>query len=94
MGYLLDKLRSTNDGDGSLLDHSLVMLGSTMSNGDIHDHAPLPIMVVGGASGKLKAGRHLKHPEHTPLANLMLSVLHSADIGAESFGDSTGTIEI
>jgi hypothetical protein len=94
LAYFLDKLQSTYDGDGSLLDHSMVMLGSTMSNGDIHNHAPLPILVAGGASGGLKAGRHLKHPEHTPLANLMLKVLHIADIQAEYFGDSTGTIEI
>ena len=70
------------------------MFGSTMSNGDIHNHAPLPILVAGGASGGLKVGRHLKHSEHTPLANLMLTVLHIADIPAEYFGDSTGTIEI
>jgi hypothetical protein len=94
LAYFLDKLQSTNDGDGSLLDHSMVMLGSTMSNGDIHNHAPLPILIAGGASGALKAGRHLKYPEHTPLANLMLSVLHIAGIQAEYFGDSTGTVEI
>jgi hypothetical protein len=94
LAYFLDKLRSTNDGDGSLLDHSMVILGSTMSNGDIHNHAPLPILVAGGASGALKAGRHLKYPDRTPLANLMLKVLHTADIPADSFGDSTGTVEI
>jgi hypothetical protein len=92
--YFLKKLQSTPDGDGNLLDHSLVMIGSTMSNGDVHDHAPLPIIVVGGASGKLEAGRHVRYPSHTPLANLMLSVLHKADIQKESFGDSTEPIEI
>jgi hypothetical protein len=92
--HFLKKLQSTPDGDGTLLDHSLVMIGSTMSNGDVHDHSPLPIIVAGGASGRLEAGRHVRYPLHTPLANLMLSVLRTADIQKESFGDSTGTIEI
>ena len=90
----LDKLKSTPDGDGNLLDHSLVMLGSSMSNGDIHDHSPLPIIVVGGAAGKLKAGRHVRYPAHTPLANLLLTMLRQSDIPKESFGDSTEPIEI
>src|SRR5262249_49532419 len=74
------KLKATPDGDGNLLAHSLVMLGSTMSNGDIHNHFPLPIMLIGGASGKLGPGRHVKYPEHTPLANLLLTVLTKAGI--------------
>jgi hypothetical protein len=94
LGYFLEKLRSTPDGDGTLLDHSLVVLGSTMSDGNIHDHAPLPILVAGGASGKLKGGRHLRFPERTPLSNLMLSLLHKVGIERESFGDSTGVLEI
>jgi hypothetical protein len=92
--YFLKKLQSTPDGDGNLLDHSLMMVGSTMSNGDVHDHSPLPIMVVGGASGRLETGSHARYPLHTPLANLMLTVLHVADVQKESFGDSTGTVEI
>jgi hypothetical protein len=92
--YFIKKLQSTPDGDGNLLDHSLVMIGSTMSNGDVHDHSPLPIVVAGGASGRLEPGRHVQYPVHTPLANLMLTVLHTADIQKESFGDSTGMIEI
>ena len=94
LARFLGKLKSTPDGDGNLLDHSLVMLGSAMSNGDIHDHSPLPIMLVGGASGKLGAARHVRYPAHTPLSNLLLSVLHKADIPKEEFGDSTGLIEI
>ena len=66
----------------------------TMSNGDVHDHSPLPIMLIGGASGRLGPGRHVKYPEHTPLANLLLTGLHKAEIPKESFGDSTGPIEI
>ena len=94
LAHFLEKLQSTPDGDGTLLDHSLVMLGSTMSNGDIHNHSPLPIVLVGGASGQLQGGRHVRYPAHTPLANLLLAVLHKAGISKEEFGDSTGTIEI
>ncbi len=94
LAHFLAKLKSTADGDGNLLDHSLIMFGSSMSNGDIHNHLPLPIVVVGGASGKLSAGRHVRYPQHTPLANLLLTVLHRVDIPKESFGDSTEPIEI
>ena len=94
LATFLAKLKATPDGDGNLLDHTLVMFGSTMSNGDVHDHSPLPIMLIGGASGRLGPGRHVKYPEHTPLANLLLTVLHKAEIPKESFGDSTGPIEI
>jgi hypothetical protein len=94
LAYFLEKLRSTPDGDGTLLDHSLVLLGSTMSNGDIHDHSPLPLVIAGGASGRLKGGRHLRFPLHTPLSNLLRGVLHKVDIPMESFGDSTGALEI
>jgi len=94
LANFIAKLKATPDGDGNLLDHTLVMFGSTMSNGDVHDHSPLPIMLIGGASGRLGPGRHTKYPEHTPLANLLLTVLHKADIPKASFGDSTGPIEI
>jgi hypothetical protein len=94
LAHFLSKLKSTPDGDGNLLDHSFVMFGSTMSNGDIHDHSPLPIMIVGGGAGKLTAGRHVKYPVHTPLANVLLTVLHQIGVPKESFGDSTEPIEI
>jgi hypothetical protein len=94
LSYFLERLRSTQDGDGTLLDHTLVVLGSTMSNGNIHDHAPLPIIVAGGASGKLKGGRHLRFPDHIPLSNLLLALVHKIGIERESFGDSTGVLDI
>ena len=75
LGYFLEKLRATADGDGTLLDHSLVLYGSSMSNGNQHDHEPLPVIVAGGASGQLKGDRHLVVPPHTPMSNLMLSLL-------------------
>lgn len=94
LAYFIKKLQSTPDGDGTLLDHSMIMLGSTMSNGDIHDHSPLPIVLVGGASGQLKGGLHVRYPQHTPLSNLLLTVLHKAGIPSESFGDSTAMVNI
>jgi len=90
--YLLEKLRATPDGDGSLLDHSLLLYGGAMSNSNVHNHSPLPIVVAGGAAGRLKGGRHLKYPENTPMANLLLTILEKAGIPQDSVGDSTGTL--
>ncbi len=92
MAYFLDKLRSTPDGDGSLLDHSLILYGSCMSNSNLHNHNPLPIFVAGGAAGKMKGGQHIKYPNDTPAANLLLSILDKADINLDSIGDSTGRL--
>jgi len=92
LAYFLDRLRSTPDGDGNLLDHSLVLYGSGMSNSNVHNHAPLPIVVAGGAAGKMKGGRHLKYPENTPMANLLLTILDKAGVPQESVGDSTGIL--
>jgi hypothetical protein len=94
LGYFLDKLRSTPDGDGNLLDHSVVLYGSSMSNGNQHDHDPLPILIAGGASGRLKGNRHLVTPAHTPMSNLMVSLLDTFGVRQDSFGDSTGMLEI
>jgi hypothetical protein len=94
LGYFLEKLRATADGDGTLLDHTVVLYGSSMSNGNQHDHDPLPVLVAGGASGQLKGGRHLAYPAHTPMSNLMLSLLDKLGVHQDSFGDSTGKLEI
>jgi hypothetical protein len=88
----LDKMAATPDGDGSLLDHSLFMYGSNMSNSDRHNNYPLPVILVGGANGTHKGGRHVVPPERTPIANLHLTVLNKMGIEAKSFGDSTGLI--
>ena len=93
-GYFLEKLRATPDGDGNLLDHAVVLYGSSMSNGNQHDHDPLPILVAGGASGRLKGNRHIVTPAHTPMSNLMLSVLDTFGVHQDRFGDSTGMLEI
>ena len=90
--YWLEKLRSTPDGDGTLLDHSLILYGGSMSNSNIHNHAPLPIVVAGGANGALKGGRHLKYAENTPMSNLLLTILHKAGIEQDSVGDSTALL--
>jgi len=94
MAYFFDKLRATPDGDGNLLDHSMIMYGSSMSNPNEHNHFPLPLLVAGGGAGQLKGGRHLKFPERTPIANLLLAVLDKSGIHMDTLGDSTGKLEI
>jgi hypothetical protein len=89
----LEKLKSLPDGDGSLLDHTLLLYGSNMSNSNAHDHYPLPNLVVGGAAGKMKGGRHLKYADHTPMTNLLVTMLDKVGVKQESLGDSTGTLE-
>src|SRR5438552_1077614 len=92
--YLLDKLKNTPDGDGSLLDHSIVLYGSAMSDANQHNHAPLPIVLAGSASGRLKGGRHVRNPKDTTMSNLLLAILDKLGIQKESFGDSTGMLQI
>lgn len=94
LSYFFDKLKATPDGDGTLLDHSLILYGSTLSDGNEHNHDPLPVLLVGGASGQLKGGRHLKFAPHTPMSNLFLSMLDKLGIRQDKFGDSTGRLEI
>jgi hypothetical protein len=86
----LEKLRNTPDGDGSLLDHVVLLYGSGISNSDRHTHGPLPTLVVGGGGGTLRGGRHLVYPEHTPLTNLQLTLLNLLGVPTEKIGDSTG----
>ncbi|MDX1562075.1 MAG: DUF1552 domain-containing protein [Gammaproteobacteria bacterium] len=87
----LDKLDATPDGDGSLLDNSLILYGSNMSNSNAHDHFPLPNVLVGGGRGRHNGGQHVKAVDHTPMTNLILTMLHKADVPIEALGDSTGT---
>ena len=87
------KMAATPDGQGSLLDHSIFMYGSNMSNSDLHNNYPEPNIVVGGGNGKMKlGGQHILLPERTPIANLHLTLLQKAGIERDKFGDSTGTI--
>jgi hypothetical protein len=91
-GEFLAKLDATPDGDGSLLDNSVLLYGSNMSNSNAHDHYPLPNIVVGGGRGKLKGGQHILCAEHTPMTNLLVTMLDKADVPVETLGDSTGRI--
>lgn len=91
--YFLEKLKSTQDGDGTLLDHSMYLYGSGMGNPDVHDHVNLPILVAGGGAGKMKGGRHIKYAEPTPLANLHLTLLEKAGVRLDSFADSRGKVD-
>jgi hypothetical protein len=86
----LKKLASTPDGDGSLLDHSIILYGSNMSNSDRHNQFPLPTALIGGGCGKLKGGQHLRYPDHTPLANVLLTMLDRAGVPLDKIGDSNG----
>jgi hypothetical protein len=88
----VDKLASIPEGDGTLLDNALFMYGSNMSNSDRHNNYPLPVILVGGACGRLRGGQHIDLPEYTPLSNLHLTVLNKAGLEITSIGESTGEI--
>jgi len=88
----VDKLAKMPDGDGSMLDHSILFYGSNMSNSNNHDHFPLPSSIVGGGCGKIKGNQHIVVPDRTPVANLLLTLLHRAGVDVDSVGDSTGEI--
>ena len=92
--YLLEKLRSTPDVDGNLLDNSVVLYGSPMGNSNAHDHIDLPVFLAGGGAGKYKGDRHIQTAPHTPMANLFMAMAAKEDIELDSFGDSTGTLDI
>jgi hypothetical protein len=94
LAYLADKLAKTEDGDGTLLDHSLLLYGSNMGNPNQHLHYDVPHVILGGNNGNMKGGRHLAYPTKTvPTGNLLLSLLDQFDIHRETFGDSTGRLE-
>jgi hypothetical protein len=88
----LEKLQSTPDGEGSLLDNSVILFGSGLSNSDRHTHGPLPTVVVGGGAGTIEGGRHLVYPDGTPLTNLHMTLLDKVGVPVEKLGDSTGKI--
>jgi hypothetical protein len=92
--YFLEKLRNTPDGDGTLLDHSLIMYGSPMGNPNVHNHKRCPLFFAGHAGGRLKGGLHLKANDGTPMANAMLGALHLLGLESDSFGDSTGVVDL
>jgi len=89
----LQKLKETPEGNGNLLDHSLYLYGSGMGNPNVHDHTNLPILIAGGAAGRMRGGRHLRFEKPTPLANLHLTLLNKVGVTRETFGDSQGQLE-
>jgi len=91
--YLVEKMRNTPDGDGTLLDHSLMMIGGGMSNGNIHSHMDVPIALVGGAGG-IKGNRHVAMPMGTPLSNLLAGLVNRSGVPIDTFGDSTGVLDL
>lgn len=91
--YMLERMRSTPDGDGSLLDHSMIVYGSSISDGNQHLHHDLPIVLAGRAGGRLRGGQHLRFPRETPMNNLLLSLLDLVGAPTVRLGDSTGKLE-
>jgi hypothetical protein len=91
-GKFLAKLAAMPDGEGSVLDNSILVYGSNMSNSDAHNQFPLPISIVGGGAGRMKSGRHIRVPDHTPLANVLLTLLDKVGVKEPAFGDSTGLL--
>ena len=89
----LEKLKSTPDGDGSLLDNTIYLYGSGIGNPSLHDHENLPILVAGGAASGLQGGQHIRYTEQAPLANLHLTLLDKAGVQLDAFGDSSGKVE-
>jgi hypothetical protein len=93
-GDFVERLRTTPDGDGSLLDHSLILYGSAMGNGNTHDRTKLPIMLAGHASGRVKGGRHIANPDPTPIANLIASLGDVAGLDLAELEHSTGRVSL
>lgn len=93
LSYFLGKLRDAKDGDGNLLDHSMITYGSSLSDSNRHLHDNLPVLLMGGGSGKIKGGRHVKYPKSTPMTNLLMTMLDNVGVHPERIGDSTGRVE-
>ena len=92
LAKFLAKLATMPDGDGNVLDHSIILYGSNMSNSNAHNEFPLPAAIIGGGNGRIKGNQHIVTPDHTPLANLLLTLMNRAEVPVKSVGDSTGEI--
>jgi len=88
----IKRLAELPDGEGTMLDNSIILFGSNMSNSNLHDHYPLPTAILGLGGGRLKGNQHLRYPDHTPIANLHVALLNKLGIATEKFGDSTGQL--
>jgi hypothetical protein len=94
LAQFAERLQATEDGDGSLLDHALILHGGGLSDSDQHSHIDLPIVLGGGAAGRVRGGRHLRYPTDTPMNNLLLAMLDKVGVPVEQFGDSTGRVHL
>jgi len=95
LSYYIEKLRSTPDGDGSLLDHSMILYGAALSDANLHLYTDLPILLVAGGVNGIKGGQHLKYPNRTPMSNLLLTMLDKAGVpNVSKLGDSTGKLDL
>src|SRR5262245_24307477 len=95
LAYYLDRLSATPDGDGSLLDHAMILYGSALSDGNLHLYTNLPLLLVGGGAAGIKGGRHIRFPKGTPMTNLLLTMLDKANVPrVEKLGDSTGRLDL
>jgi hypothetical protein len=94
LAYFLEKLKATPDGDGTLLDHSLVLYGGGMGDGNLHRHSDLPCLMAGRLGGAFTTGHHLRYPVDTPMTNLLLSIMDKADVRLDALGDSTGRLAL
>jgi hypothetical protein len=91
--YLLKRLDETKDGDGTLLDHSMILYGSSIRDGNVHDHHDLPLVLAGGKAAGIKSGRHIRYKPETPMNNLLLTLLDKSGVPGETLGDSTGKVD-
>src|SRR5215212_5669898 len=92
--YLFEKLKNIQDGEGNVLDNSLIIYGSAMGNSNLHNHKRCPLFFMGKAGGALKGNRHVKAEDGTPMANAMLAALHSINVEINQFGDSTKAMDL
>ncbi len=93
LSYFLARMQEAKDGEGTLLDHSMIVYGSSLSDGNRHQHSDLPTLFAGGAAGKIRGGRHIRYKQGTPMTNLFLTMLEMAGVHPEKIGDSTGELE-
>jgi hypothetical protein len=93
LAYLVKRLNETPDGDGTLLDHTMILYGSSIRDGNVHDHHDLPLVMIGGKSVNVKGGRHLRYAPETPMNNLLLTMLDKAGVPGDTLGDSTGKVD-
>lgn len=93
LAYMLEKMKSIREGEGTMLDNSMVVFGAGISDGDRHNHNDLPILLAGGGAGTIKPGRHIRYPDNTPLNNLFLAMLDRVGVRTDNFGDATGRLE-